>query len=106
MSPLLTNFVVLDSWPLMALTVHTNALLTICLNSFLLNHSGHNMIISFFMFGLYKKASLVIQSKMFLCVRALVFVAHGAGEHCSTYADVAQTLTQHSLYVFAHDHGE
>ncbi|XP_060737218.1 monoglyceride lipase isoform X1 [Tachysurus vachellii] len=36
--------------------------------------------------------------------KALVFVAHGAGEHCSGYADVAQTLTQHSLFVFSHDH--
>ncbi|MCJ8734805.1 hypothetical protein PDJAM_G00239570 [Pangasius djambal] len=36
--------------------------------------------------------------------KALVFVAHGAGEHCSVYADVAQSLTQHSLFVFAHDH--
>ncbi|KAK3566440.1 hypothetical protein QTP86_032573, partial [Hemibagrus guttatus] len=42
---------------------------------------------------------------MFVCgVRALVFVAHGAGEHCSMYADVAHTLTQQSLFVFAHDH--
>ncbi|XP_017323673.1 monoglyceride lipase isoform X3 [Ictalurus punctatus] len=36
--------------------------------------------------------------------KALVFVVHGAGEHCSAYADVAHTLTQHSLFVFAHDH--
>ncbi|XP_037391724.1 monoglyceride lipase isoform X1 [Pygocentrus nattereri] len=36
--------------------------------------------------------------------RALVFIAHGAGEHCGVYADVARTLNQHSLYVFAHDH--
>ncbi|XP_046727504.1 monoglyceride lipase isoform X1 [Silurus meridionalis] len=36
--------------------------------------------------------------------KALVFVVHGAGEHCSLYDSVAHTLTQHSLYVFAHDH--
>ncbi|KAM9475262.1 monoglyceride lipase [Clarias gariepinus] len=36
--------------------------------------------------------------------KALVFVVHGAGEHCSLYDDVAHILTQHSLYVFAHDH--
>ncbi|XP_026988960.1 monoglyceride lipase isoform X3 [Tachysurus fulvidraco] len=36
--------------------------------------------------------------------KALVFVVHGAGEHCSGYADVAQKLTQHSLFVFSHDH--
>ncbi|XP_030640171.1 monoglyceride lipase [Chanos chanos] len=36
--------------------------------------------------------------------RALVFVAHGAGEHCGAYEDVARTLTEHSMLVFAHDH--
>ncbi|XP_076133283.1 monoglyceride lipase isoform X1 [Alosa pseudoharengus] len=36
--------------------------------------------------------------------RALVFVAHGAGEHCGAYNDVAQSLTKHSLLLFAHDH--
>uniref|UniRef100_A0A8B9KJN7 Monoglyceride lipase n=1 Tax=Astyanax mexicanus TaxID=7994 RepID=A0A8B9KJN7_ASTMX len=38
--------------------------------------------------------------------RALVFIAHGAGEHCGMYTDVAHTLVQKGLYVFAHDHGE
>ncbi|KAL2103867.1 hypothetical protein ACEWY4_000735 [Coilia grayii] len=36
--------------------------------------------------------------------RALVYVAHGAGEHCGAYNDVAQSLTPHSLLLFAHDH--
>ncbi|XP_062855154.1 monoglyceride lipase [Trichomycterus rosablanca] len=36
--------------------------------------------------------------------RALVFLAHGAGEHCGVYNDVASVLTKHSLLVFAHDH--
>ncbi|KAG9270915.1 monoglyceride lipase isoform X2 [Astyanax mexicanus] len=36
--------------------------------------------------------------------RALVFIAHGAGEHCGMYTDVAHTLVQKGLYVFAHDH--
>ncbi|XP_031422302.1 monoglyceride lipase isoform X2 [Clupea harengus] len=36
--------------------------------------------------------------------RALVFVAHGAGEHCGAYNDLAQPLTRHSLLLFAHDH--
>lgn len=38
--------------------------------------------------------------------RALVFVAHGAGEHCGRYDDLAQMLTGINLFVFAHDHGE
>ncbi|KAK6307835.1 hypothetical protein J4Q44_G00211060 [Coregonus suidteri] len=36
--------------------------------------------------------------------RALVFVAHGAGEHCGPYDEIGQTLKEHSLLVFAHDH--
>ncbi|XP_023275753.1 monoglyceride lipase [Seriola lalandi dorsalis] len=36
--------------------------------------------------------------------RALVFVAHGAGEHCGPYDEVAQRLKELSLLVFAHDH--
>ncbi|XP_067096390.1 monoglyceride lipase isoform X1 [Osmerus mordax] len=36
--------------------------------------------------------------------RALVFVAHGAGEHCGPYDEIAQTLKDQSLLVFAHDH--
>lgn len=38
--------------------------------------------------------------------RALVFIAHGAGEHCGRYDDLAQRLTELNLFVFAHDHGE
>lgn len=45
-----------------------------------------------------------------LCIdaplRALVFIAHGAGEHCGRYDDLAQKLTGLNLFVFAHDHGE
>nr|XP_023691085.1 monoglyceride lipase isoform X1 [Paramormyrops kingsleyae] len=36
--------------------------------------------------------------------RALVFVVHGAAEHCGSYDDVAQTLMKRNLLVFAHDH--
>ncbi|XP_022613275.1 monoglyceride lipase isoform X3 [Seriola dumerili] len=36
--------------------------------------------------------------------RALVFVAHGAAEHCGPYDEVAQRLKELSLLVFAHDH--
>ncbi|KAK1801124.1 hypothetical protein P4O66_022827 [Electrophorus voltai] len=36
--------------------------------------------------------------------KALVFLAHGAGEHCGAYRDVAGKLNQHSLFVFSHDH--
>lgn len=39
-------------------------------------------------------------------IRALVFIAHGAGEHCGPYDGIAQSLKDASLLVFAHDHGE
>lgn len=41
-----------------------------------------------------------------LVLRALVFVAHGAGEHSGPYNDIAQRLKEQSLLVFSHDHGE
>uniref|UniRef100_A0A3Q0SKG6 Monoglyceride lipase n=1 Tax=Amphilophus citrinellus TaxID=61819 RepID=A0A3Q0SKG6_AMPCI len=36
--------------------------------------------------------------------RALVFIAHGAAEHCGPYDEIAQRLKELSLLVFAHDH--
>ncbi|CAJ1055473.1 monoglyceride lipase isoform X2 [Xyrichtys novacula] len=36
--------------------------------------------------------------------RALVFIVHGAGEHCGPYDEIAQRLKELSLLVFAHDH--
>ncbi|XP_063797247.1 monoglyceride lipase [Pseudophryne corroboree] len=36
--------------------------------------------------------------------RALAFVVHGAGEHCSRYDDMAQKLTSLNFLVFSHDH--
>ncbi|XP_077307851.1 monoglyceride lipase [Lithobates pipiens] len=36
--------------------------------------------------------------------RALVFVVHGAGEHCNRYDDLAQLLTGLEFLVFSHDH--
>uniref|UniRef100_A0A4X2L954 Monoglyceride lipase n=1 Tax=Vombatus ursinus TaxID=29139 RepID=A0A4X2L954_VOMUR len=36
--------------------------------------------------------------------RALVFISHGAGEHCGRYDDLAQMLNELDLLVFAHDH--
>ena len=38
--------------------------------------------------------------------RALVFVSHGAGEHCGRYDELARMLVGLELLVFAHDHGE
>lgn len=38
--------------------------------------------------------------------RALVFIAHGAGEHSGPYDELAQRLKELSLLAFAHDHGE
>lgn len=39
-------------------------------------------------------------------VRALIFVAHGAGEHSGPYNDIVQRLKGQSVLVFSHDHGE
>ncbi|XP_069499470.1 monoglyceride lipase [Ambystoma mexicanum] len=36
--------------------------------------------------------------------RALVFVVHGAGEHCGRYDELAQMLIGLDIFVFAHDH--
>ncbi|KAI9531045.1 hypothetical protein NQZ68_000537 [Dissostichus eleginoides] len=36
--------------------------------------------------------------------RALVYIAHGAGEHCGPYDEIAQRLKELSLLAFAHDH--
>ncbi|XP_053576801.1 monoglyceride lipase isoform X2 [Bombina bombina] len=36
--------------------------------------------------------------------RALVFIVHGAGEHCCRYDDVADFLTNLNFLVFSHDH--
>ncbi|XP_066103477.1 monoglyceride lipase isoform X1 [Saccopteryx bilineata] len=36
--------------------------------------------------------------------KALIFVSHGAGEHCGRYDDLAQMLVRLELLVFAHDH--
>lgn len=38
--------------------------------------------------------------------RALVFIAHGAGEHSGPYDELAQRLKELAVLVFAHDHGE
>ncbi|XP_008826783.1 monoglyceride lipase isoform X1 [Nannospalax galili] len=36
--------------------------------------------------------------------KALIFVSHGAGEHCGRYDELAQMLRGLNLLVFAHDH--
>ncbi|XP_005387107.1 PREDICTED: monoglyceride lipase isoform X3 [Chinchilla lanigera] len=36
--------------------------------------------------------------------KALVFMSHGAGEHCGRYDDLAQMLVGLDLLVFSHDH--
>uniref|UniRef100_A0A7N5K2A1 Monoglyceride lipase n=1 Tax=Ailuropoda melanoleuca TaxID=9646 RepID=A0A7N5K2A1_AILME len=38
------------------------------------------------------------------CHGALIFVSHGAGEHCGRYDELAQMLAGLGLLVFAHDH--
>uniref|UniRef100_G1RVG4 Monoglyceride lipase n=1 Tax=Nomascus leucogenys TaxID=61853 RepID=G1RVG4_NOMLE len=37
--------------------------------------------------------------------KALIFVSHGAGEHCGRYEELARMLMGLDLLVFAHDHG-
>ncbi|XP_006870555.1 PREDICTED: monoglyceride lipase isoform X1 [Chrysochloris asiatica] len=36
--------------------------------------------------------------------KALIFISHGAGEHCGRYEELAQMLMRLGLLVFAHDH--
>uniref|UniRef100_A0A0G2JYI5 Monoglyceride lipase n=1 Tax=Rattus norvegicus TaxID=10116 RepID=A0A0G2JYI5_RAT len=36
--------------------------------------------------------------------KALIFVSHGAGEHCGRYDELAQMLKRLDMLVFAHDH--
>ncbi|XP_041348607.1 monoglyceride lipase-like [Gigantopelta aegis] len=36
--------------------------------------------------------------------RCLVFIAHGLGEHCLWYDQLAEELTKRQVYVFSHDH--
>lgn len=36
--------------------------------------------------------------------RALIFVSHGVGEHCSRYEDFAQILAKQGFFVVSHDH--
>ncbi|BFZ10385.1 hypothetical protein BsWGS_13424 [Bradybaena similaris] len=36
--------------------------------------------------------------------RGLVFMCHGAGEHCLYYTELAELLGERHLFVFAHDH--
>ncbi|XP_025032026.1 monoglyceride lipase-like isoform X2 [Python bivittatus] len=49
---------------------------------------------------------LVNADGQYLFCRGLVFVVHGAGEHCCRYDDLAKMLTGIDFFVFAHDHGE
>ncbi|XP_044532145.1 monoglyceride lipase [Gracilinanus agilis] len=45
-------------------------------------------------------------AKLFYRLQALglVFISHGAGEHCGRYDDLAQMLAELDLLVFTHDH--
>lgn len=36
--------------------------------------------------------------------RALVFMCHGAGEHCLYYGEIAELLKAKDIFVFGHDH--
>ncbi|XP_059140791.1 monoglyceride lipase-like [Physella acuta] len=36
--------------------------------------------------------------------KALVFICHGAGEHCLWYGQLAAMFTEKDMFVFAHDH--
>lgn len=37
-------------------------------------------------------------------LRAIVFLCHGAGEHCQFYEKIANVLTKEGILAFAHDH--
>ena len=37
--------------------------------------------------------------------RGLVFICHGAAEHCLYYTEIAMYLIENGFYVFGHDHG-
>lgn len=50
--------------------------------------------------------SVAFLTAPFLSSRALIFVSHGAGEHCGRYDELAQMLKGLDMLVFAHDHGE
>jgi hypothetical protein len=60
---------------------------------------------------IYSNIYIYLQLNMYLfCVcicfyRALVFICHGAGEHCLWYTTVALLLKEAGCYVFGHDHG-
>nr|XP_057940771.1 monoglyceride lipase isoform X4 [Doryrhamphus excisus] len=52
-----------------------------------------------------RQESILILPLGALVSMALVFIAHGAGEHCGPYDEIAETLKEEmSLLVFAHDH--
>ena len=38
--------------------------------------------------------------------RALIFVSHGVGEHCSRYEEFAHVLAKQGFLVVSHDHGK
>ena len=42
---------------------------------------------------------------LFVCFSALVFIAHGFGEHSGRYEDFANILVEQDYLVFSHDHG-
>lgn len=50
--------------------------------------------------------TLAFLTASFLSSRALIFVSHGAGEHCGRYDELAHMLKGLDMLVFAHDHGE
>ena len=47
--------------------------------------------------------ALVIIVKFLISLRALLFVAHGVGEHMGRYNELIEVLIQSGILVFGHD---
>ena len=41
-----------------------------------------------------------------ICYRALLYVAHGVGEHMGRYEKLGQFLAENGILVYGHDHGK
>ena len=41
-----------------------------------------------------------------ITLRALLFVAHGVGEHMGRYSELVEILVQNGILVFGHDQGK
>lgn len=47
----------------------------------------------------------VIHLSLYFVIRAVVFIAHGVGEHSGRYESLATLLNEHKYAVYSHDYG-